>query len=916
MAEHFFKTVYFPRERSRSNKSVRVTLSFPCQVLDFDRSEQFRNYISTLTSRQFRLALGDPYLEDAEDAAEKQMRSFSNHCLIVLLEDFKARHTGSGVLSRNQLAFDFIENGRQDDANDSRDRGVTFRENQNRDVYSWYPYVEGFSAAYVRDTIFRNPSKPRTIYDPFGGSGTTQLAASQLGIRSFYSEVNPLMSFVAETKVNSAAWARENLGLSTRRFEQFLSNITTNVLDGIGPDLDEEVSRFHQGFPERNFFDEKHLRQLLAAKRIAIEIAGESQHLRNLFLLACASNVVHSSHMTRRADLRRRRPDEYKTRVVDVPGSISVLAERMLNDIRNLPPETAEMYRVSDDCRHCISEFQNAFDLALTSPPYLNGTNYFRNTKLELWYLNFIAGEEDLVRLHKRSIVAGINSVSRSHPSPHRFTQVENAVSQLSEKAQDGRIPLLVRQYFSDMFDVLASVLAYLVPGGNLYLDIGDSKFYGVHVPTDVLLLDVAREAGFDIKHRHILAKRYSRDKSDLVQVELVLQKPALATRTLHGANHATLQEKIRDFQVHLPYKVIPYSSRNWGHDLHSLCSYQGKLKPSLAHWVMRLFTEPGDRVLDPLGGVGTVALEAALAGRDAVSNDKSPFASTIAAAKLNPPSDAETERSIERFIDALSIVGLDSEDYASATFGLNGAVRDYYHPETLEEVLKARKLFKQYLALAEKERGDTFLWASMFHVLQGNRPYALSRTSHPITPLAPKGPFVYKSVVDHVERRMRLALREPLPTQFHSGRGLNLDFRQLKSEDLGTFDCIFTSPPFMGMRFDRPNWLRLWFSGWNENDFHKTSLGFLERQQTKSKEVYREFFASCRALVNPGGLVILHLGDDKDSRFVQALRVLGGEQFKLIGDIGEDVQAIEQHGLSDKGNRTLKHHLLFFQLE
>ena len=67
-----------------------------------------------------------------------------------------------------------------------------------------------------------------------------------------------------------------------------------------------------------------------------------------------------------------------------------------------------------------------------------------------------------------------------------------------------------------------------------------------------------------------------------------------------------------------------------------------GKLKPSQAHWLIRYFVPKNGRIIDPLGGVGTIPFEAALQGYDAVSNDKSPFASIIGAAKMNAPTKSE----------------------------------------------------------------------------------------------------------------------------------------------------------------------------------------------------------------------------------------------------------------------------------
>ena len=75
-------------------------------------------------------------------------------------------------------------------------------------------------------------------------------------------------------------------------------------------------------------------------------------------------------------------------------------------------------------------------------------------------------------------------------------------------------------------------------------------------------------------------------------------------------------------FMDDLPYKKSPFNGRNWGHAWHSLCSYHGKLKPAIAHFLISYFTKPGDIVLDPLCGVGTIPFEACLQGRVGVGND------------------------------------------------------------------------------------------------------------------------------------------------------------------------------------------------------------------------------------------------------------------------------------------------------
>ena len=102
--------------------------------------------------------------------------------------------------------------------------GVTFQDSRKEPVHRWYPYVEGFSAPYVRGLI--EAGGYGSVYDPFGGAGTTQLTAATSGIASFYAEVNPFMAYVAETKVNGGRWARQHLSLFTRAAATFKNELT------------------------------------------------------------------------------------------------------------------------------------------------------------------------------------------------------------------------------------------------------------------------------------------------------------------------------------------------------------------------------------------------------------------------------------------------------------------------------------------------------------------------------------------------------------------------------------------------------------------------------------------------------------------------------------------------------------------
>jgi hypothetical protein len=404
--------------------------------------------------------------------------------------------------------------------------GLTFQDSLLRRVHSWYPYVEGFSAHYVEEQILSHQEAGiGAVYDPFGGSGTTQLVAACRGIPSFYSEINPLMAFVAETKVTSASWCRQNLDVVQEMISEYLAALASDEFDEQAREVN--LSDYHQAFPGRNFFEQHHLKELLNCRDVATSLTKEQPHLCAVLMLACVANAVGASNMTRRADLRRRRPDEYKGRVVDVRSMVATSVCQMVDDISYLPEKMAPCRLASEDCRRLSTErWGEEFDFAITSPPYLNGTNYFRNTKIELWLLGMIAGEQDLTHFRTRAITAGINNVSGEFDQRYEIPEAEKVAIELDDCAKDRRIPKMVRRYFSDMADMFTAIYACLRPGADFILDIGDSRFYGVHVPTDSILARVGVQAGFELSSRRVIAERRSRDKTPLSQVELKFRKP------------------------------------------------------------------------------------------------------------------------------------------------------------------------------------------------------------------------------------------------------------------------------------------------------------------------------------------------------------------------------------------------------
>ncbi len=371
-------------------------------------------------------------------------------------------------------------------------------------------------------------------------------------------------------------------------------------------------------------------------------------------------------------------------------------------------------------------------------------------------------------------------------------------------------------------------------------------------------------------------------------------------------------EKRAKEFMEKLPYRNGEYGGRNWGHPWHSLCSYHGKLKPAIAHFLVKNFTEEGNIVLDPLCGVGTIPFEACLQGRIGIGNDLSKMAYAVTKAKVEHPSRADVDSDvkilnyyIEMHKEKYHINPVPYND-----FGFNGKVPEYFHPQTYIEILAAREYFKK----ADISSSEAMVLSAFLHVLHGNRPYALSRNSHPLTPYKPTGEYIYKNVIEHINKKLDLAYKKIESDELKKGKAIYGDFYDIPQKNISNVDAVICSPPFAGsLRFYIQNWMRLWCVGWEPEDYTKANVKFLEAKQKKSMDIYYDFFEMCSKVLKPSGKVILHLGNSKTCNMADELEMRARKYFKTIYKGSENVENIEKHGIKDKGG-TFEHQFLFLE--
>jgi hypothetical protein len=295
---------------------------------------------------------------------------------------------------------------------------------------------------------------------------------------------------------------------------------------------------------------------------------------------------------------------------------------------------------------------------------------------------------------------------------------------------------------------------------------------------------------------------------------------------------------------------------------LHQLSPFLGKMKSTMAKELVSTVSEPGDTVLDPFSGSGTVPLEAAILQRSAIGIDRNPYSVLLSHAKLDPPESEEA--AIDRatvYLDEIEPIDEGPPD------GTPDWVREFYHPKTLAGI--------EELAERLRSNDEYFLLACLLGILHHQRPGFLSYPASHLRPYLRNEKFpreehperyeyreIRPRLIAKVERAYR---RFPSFDDTLDRKVLVGDTPQVMEESIsrGCVDAIITSPPYMNkLDYGRDNRLRLYFLG--IDDYHELD------GSPESRDTYREFLDQflCEAVrvLSSGSKLVFVLGESRRS--------------------------------------------------
>ncbi|MGI0070572.1 MAG: DNA methyltransferase [Thermoplasmata archaeon] len=403
---------------------------------------------------------------------------------------------------------------------------ITFRSNESLPVHRWWPYVQGYSAEFVRDVVNAAALPARaTVLDPFAGSGTTLVEARRAGARALGTELLAPAVLAARVKTGFELDPAP-LGPAARAVVRAARRRSAGAL----PFLKET----------RRHFDPAAL-DALTRLRDALPVGGTP--LADALRLAFGRVLIPASRLHRSPCLG------YARRTVEagIPPEERFLraTDEMADDLRLLRDERAHWGPravVREGDARSVGWPRGSVDLAVTSPPYVNGLDYVMNYKIDLAWLGYARSYADLAAL--RSAEVACDNLPRAETLAYRAVVgtpdpwLDEILPRIRENVERKRsyrrddVHAVVHRYFADLVPVLAQVREALAPGGRLVLVVGDSLLAGTYVPGDLLTARLAASLGYRIVSVEVARSRRSGQRRSFVLRESVvtLERPRHAS--------------------------------------------------------------------------------------------------------------------------------------------------------------------------------------------------------------------------------------------------------------------------------------------------------------------------------------------------------------------------------------------------
>ena len=347
-----------------------------------------------------------------------------------------------------------------------------------------HPFPARMAPELVREPLATVPLGGRVL-DPMCGSGVVVRAAVEAGLECVGNDIDPLA--VLMTRAWVAPLDAEKICSEAEKLVRMAKGLPDSAVEW---PADPETRQFiSYWFAER---------QMDSLARLATGLRKEHEPIRNVLAVALSRIIVSKEMMASLArDTSHSRPHKVsETNRFDVYAGFLRSARQVA---ARLEPEKIKGHaKICRGDARTLSDMEGElYDLAITSPPYLNAIDYLRGHRMALVWMGY--------PIHwLREVRAASVGAERSLSGETLENSVAKFVSEVNGSLISSRHRGWIRRYARDMEAVLRQLKRVVKKNGRVVMVLGNSFLRGAVIDNAGLVGHLANSAGFNLEHRFV----------------------------------------------------------------------------------------------------------------------------------------------------------------------------------------------------------------------------------------------------------------------------------------------------------------------------------------------------------------------------------------------------------------------------
>ncbi len=376
----------------------------------------------------------------------------------------------------------------------------TFKYNRSFGRHGWLRLTPAYSVKMVEQIISELDYLPECVFEPFSGTGTTELVCANNNIPAIAYDVNPFLVWLANVKCT--VYSPEIID----RFFESANRIAAAVWDIIPCDYP----------PIHNIERWWHSKQLNYLARIKAAIWKETDiQVFDLLKIVLCRMIIELSNAAFNHVSTSFEDSDDNFDFTDEDGNTLFLSisEMIVNTISEQPKVKARIEKRNS--MYIPAKMRGQYDTLITSPPYPNRISYIRELRPYMYWLDYIHTSDDASDLDWDTIGGTWGAATsklatwkkKSDLLPGYLFDIAERISSADNKSA-GLMANYVLKYFDDIALHMKSAFDTIKEGGTVHYIAGNSTFYGNAVPSDEIYKSILSTVGFRNEKAVVVRKR------------------------------------------------------------------------------------------------------------------------------------------------------------------------------------------------------------------------------------------------------------------------------------------------------------------------------------------------------------------------------------------------------------------------